>query len=209
MASYAQSFREAAKARRSIYKLEAKSPIPDSDIVEIVQEALLYCPSTFNSQTTRAAVMLGEEHVKLWDIIIGIVRPSMGADVWNGFGKARFEGFRGAYGTVLFFEVKGGVEKVIRSYGKTEADKVKIQTWQDVTNGMHQYYIWTQLSNKGLGCNLQHCNPHIDDAVAKAFDIPAEWELKAQLVFGTPTGPPKDKEMIPPAERMKIFGARN
>lgn len=41
---------------------------------------------------------------------------------------------------MLFFEVKGGVEKVISSYGKTEVDKAKILAWQDVTNGMHQYY---------------------------------------------------------------------
>ncbi len=25
-------------------------------------------------------------------------------------------------------------------YGKTKEDADKIQTWQDVTNGMHQYY---------------------------------------------------------------------
>ncbi|KAK4937365.1 hypothetical protein LTR10_021974 [Elasticomyces elasticus] len=193
MAADAGSFLEAAKTRRSIYQLAAKSPISDSRVLEIVREALLYCPSTFNTQTTRTVVIFGEEHVKLWDIIINIVQPSMAADVWNGFGKARFEGFRSAYGTVLFFEVKGGVEKVISSYGKTEADKAKIQTWQDVTNGMHQYYIWTQLSNEGLGCNLQHCNPHVDDNVASAFDIQKEWELKAQLVFGTPTGQPKNE----------------
>lgn len=100
MASGAGNFREAAQARRSIYQLAAKSPIPDSRLLEIVREALLYCPSTFNTQTTRTVVVFGEEHVKLWNIIINIVQPSMAADVWNGYRKAHFEGFRSAYGTV-------------------------------------------------------------------------------------------------------------
>ncbi len=69
--------------------------------------------------------------------------------------------------------------------------------------------VWTALANEGLGANLQHYNPHIDDAIAKEWDIPNNWNLKAQLVFGEPTGDPKEKAMIPVEERMKIFGAQD
>lgn len=44
---------------------------------------------------------------------------------------------------------------------------------------MHQYYVWMALETHGLGANLQHYNPLIDDEVKKTFDLPEHWILKA------------------------------
>lgn len=52
---------------------------------------------------------------------------------------------------------------------------------------------------------LQHYNPLIDEAVAKEFDIPSNWTLNAQLVFGAPKAPAGDKEFKPLEERVKVF----
>lgn len=59
------SFQEAVKARRSIYALSASSPISDSAISECVHSAVKHSPTSFNSQSSRAVLLLGEEHAKV------------------------------------------------------------------------------------------------------------------------------------------------
>ena len=72
--------------------------------------------------------------------------------------------------------------------------------------------VWTALEAEGLGVNLQHYNPLIDVRLETEFKVPPTWNLKAQMVFGTPTdGPavPDDKKSFDPVEeRMKVYGAK-
>ena len=72
---------------------------------------------------------------------------------------------------------------------------------------MTQYTIWTALEAEGLGANLQHYNPLIDAKVAAEWNVPKNWELNAQLVFGTPAGEPGEKTFMDVGERFKVFGA--
>jgi predicted oxidoreductase (fatty acid repression mutant protein) len=37
-----------------------------------------------------------------------------------------------------------------------------------------------------FGANLQHYNPVINATVAKTYSIPASWNLRGQLVVGSP-----------------------
>jgi predicted oxidoreductase (fatty acid repression mutant protein) len=39
------------------------------------------------------------------------------------------------------------------------------------------------------------------------WNIPADWELNAQLVFGAPVAPAGDKDFMPLEQRFKVFGA--
>ena len=71
---------------------------------------------------------------------------------------------------------------------------------------MHQFTIWTALEAEGLGCNLQHYSPLIDAKVAERWDVPKDWVLNAQLVFGTPAAPAGDKTFMDVGERFKVFG---
>ena len=71
---------------------------------------------------------------------------------------------------------------------------------------MTQYVIWTALEADGLGCNLQHYNPVIDQRVHNEWKVPTEWSLKAQLVFGKPEGEPKKKEFKPIEDRLFVHG---
>ncbi len=76
---------------------------------------------------------------------------------------------------------------------------------------MNQFIAWTALANEGLGCNLQHHHPVISPYVAKTYDVPASWSLRAQLVFGKPTGPPRggvEKVFAPLETRVKVYGAK-
>lgn len=64
----ADKFLAEIKSRRTCYSLEAKSPISDARIVEIAREVAKHTPSSFNCQATRLVVLLGDEHVKFWEI---------------------------------------------------------------------------------------------------------------------------------------------
>jgi uncharacterized protein len=83
----------------------------------------------------------------------------------------------------------------------------KFPGWATQADAMLQYTIWVALEAEGLGANLQHYNPLIDEKVAAQWNLPASWKLNAQLVFGGKTGPAGDKTYIPIDERVKVFGA--
>jgi predicted oxidoreductase (fatty acid repression mutant protein) len=58
---------------------------------------------------------------------------------------------------------------------------------------------------EGLGASLQHYNPIIDEAVKKQWNLPADWELIAQMPFGKPTAAAGEKQFLPLEDRVKIF----
>ncbi|KAL8918757.1 MAG: hypothetical protein Q9172_005291 [Xanthocarpia lactea] len=201
-----KSFAQAVKDRRTYYALSHESTIPDSRIQEIVKDAILHTPSAFNSQTSRAVVLLGEEHTKMWDITAEVYKQQLSEEKFN-HANQRFQGFRAGYGTILFYEDTDSVREFQNKF-KTYEDK--FPGWSEQTNGMHQFVIWTALETEGLGVNLQHYNPLIDVRLETEYKVPPTWSLKAQMVFGKPTSGPavQDKEFKPVEERMKVYGAK-
>jgi predicted oxidoreductase (fatty acid repression mutant protein) len=73
---------------------------------------------------------------------------------------------------------------------------------------MHQFAAWTALEAAGLGANLQHYNPIIDRKAQEHWNVPLEWKLRAQLVFGGRAGEPGPKEFKPIEERLFVHGAK-
>lgn len=71
---------------------------------------------------------------------------------------------------------------------------------------MHQFTLWTALEAEGMGANLQHYNPVIDQKAKGHWNIPQEWSLKSQLVFGGRAGEPGQKEFQAVEERMFVYG---
>lgn len=190
------------KGRRSIYALTNQSPIPNSKIEEIVQQVLLYTPSAFNTQSTRILILFGDNHRKLWDITKQTLQPLVPAEQ-AAQTEAKLGAFQSAYASILFFEDP-------RPYAPLGGFKMyadQFPGWRQQTNGMHQLLTWTALSNEGLGANLQHYNPVIDDEVKKTWSVDKEWELVAQLVIGKPAGDtPAEKEKKPLQDRLKVVG---
>lgn len=68
--------------------------------------------------------------------------------------------------------------------------------------------VWVGLEALGFGANLQHYNPLIDSPVSKQWNIPTDWQLIGQLVFGSPEDSPKEKSQKPIEERVKIYGKK-
>ncbi|MEK8129940.1 nitroreductase family protein [Paenibacillus filicis] len=197
----ATDFWTAVQNRRSVYTLSNESTISDERIQEIVEDAIKHSPSAFNSQSTRLVVLLGEQHNKLWDITTSVLKSIVPADQFEST-QQRLNGFRGAYGTVLFFEDESVIQGLQAAFA-TYQDR--FPTWAQHTNAIHQFVIWTALEAEGLGANLQHYNPLIDEQVKSEWKLPENWSLVAQLVFGKPTAPAGDKEFKPVDERLKVF----
>ncbi|KAG6057708.1 hypothetical protein E4U17_001015 [Claviceps sp. LM77 group G4] len=192
-----------AKSRRTIYALNKSLSISTSRIQDLVNETTLHTPTSFNSQTTRVLVLFGSEHDKLWDLTTSTLRAIVPKDNWQST-QDRMTGFKNAAGTVLFFEDQDAVRAMQTSYS-TYADR--FPTWAAQSAGMQQFFLWTALELEGLGANLQHYNPLIDEKVTETWNLPKSWTLNAQLVFGGRAGEAGDKDFQPLEERVKVFGA--
>jgi hypothetical protein len=99
MTGFAEPFLDTMASRRTIYALNKSSPIPKSRIEEIIRHAILHVPSSFNSQSTRIMLLVGEEHDKLWEIAKESVKAIVPAEVWPNSEK-KLNGFKAGYGTV-------------------------------------------------------------------------------------------------------------
>ncbi|KAK2666830.1 Nitroreductase-like [Fusarium oxysporum f. sp. vasinfectum] len=191
----ADLFLQFVKSRRTYYPLSNNLPISTSRIQEIVNEAVLHTPTSFNSQSNRLVVLHGTQHEKLWDITIDTLKPIVPAENWKATRAA---------GTILFFNDITTVEGLQAKFVPF-ADKFPL--WASQSLGMLQFVLWTALEAEGLGANLQHYNPLIDEKVAEAWRVPANWKLNAQLVFGGKTSEATAKQFNPLEDRVKVFGA--
>ena len=191
-----------AKTRRTVYALNKNLPIPTSRITEIVNQTTLHTPSSFNSQSNRVLVLFGAEHDKFWTITEDVLREIVPPAQWEHTGN-RIAMFRGAAGSVLFFDDQASVDAMAAKF-PLYADK--FPGFASQSCAMQQYLLWTALSVEGLGCNLQHYNPIVDQKVRDAWDLPATWTLNAQLVFGGREQEAGDKEFAPLEERVKVAG---
>lgn len=197
----ANDFLNAVRARRTIYGIGKESPISDERIMELVQEAVKYTPSAFNSQSARVLVLLGEQHNKLWDITREVLRAIVTAEQFESTSQ-KMDGFRSGYGSVLFFEDMTVIEGLQASFPSYQD---RFPVWSQHSNGMLQFVIWTALEQEGLGASLQHYNPIIDEKVKAEWSVPESWQLIAQMPFGKIAAPAGDKEFKPLSERVKLF----
>lgn len=171
--------------RRSVYALGKNLPISEQEVIEIIDNAVKYSPSAFNSNTAHAVVLLGDNHQKLWDITYAELAKLLPTDEAKATTKGKIDNFAGAYGTILFFEdhnVVKGLQEQFPSY----ADNFPI--WSEQSTGIASFAVWNALAEAGVGANIQHYNPLIDEKVAKEWNIPSNLVLRAQMPFGEIVG---------------------
>jgi len=58
------------QSRRTIYQLTNKSPLSDEQLKTLVEEAVKHAPTSFNMQQSRAVLVTGDMHHKVWDSVI-------------------------------------------------------------------------------------------------------------------------------------------
>jgi len=194
---------EALRKRRSQYALGASLPQSEAQVSALIREAVRLTPSSFNSQSSRAVVLYGDESRALWEIVKAELRKIVPADAFAAT-EAKVDSFAAGAGTVLFFEDQGVVEGLQQKFA-LYADNFPV--WSEQASGMAQFAVWTALANAGIGASLQHYNPLIDTAVATRWGIPSSWKLRAQMPFGSNEQPFGEKTFIDDAERFKVFGS--
>lgn len=195
-------FTNILKNRRSIYDLGRNVSQSNEELTTLIQEAIKESPTAFNAQSTRAVILFGNAHEKLWEMTEEALRPLTPADAFPNT-QNKLASFKKGYGTVLFFKDTDVIKNLQEQFA-LYADN--FPDWSEQSNGIATANTWVALSEEGLGANLQHYNPVIDEAVAKEWSIPANWKLRAQLVFGSPESPAGEKEYMNDADRFRVFG---
>ncbi|WP_062805327.1 nitroreductase family protein [Enterococcus pernyi] len=195
-------FTNILKNRRSIYDLGRNVSQSNEELTTLIQEAIKESPTAFNAQSTRAVILFGDAHEKLWEMTEEALRPLTPADAFPDT-QNKLASFKKGYGTVLFFKDTDVIKNLQEQFA-LYADN--FPDWSEQSNGIATANTWVALSEEGLGANLQHYNPVIDEAVAKEWSIPANWKLRAQLVFGSPESPAGEKEYMNDADRFRVFG---
>ena len=168
--------------RRSVYALGKNIPVSDDELVEFVRRTTELVPDAFNMKSQRVVVALGDKQDALWDAVY---------DAFGGkVAREKIDGFKAAHGTVLFFydqDVIETMQKNVPAYAQN------FPVWAQQSNGMLQFSVWTGLRSLGIGANLQHYNPVIDDAVKQLLDVPSNYVLVAQMPFGSIEAQPDPK----------------
>jgi len=189
------------RLRRSAYALDRNITVDDSEIVRIVEEALLHTPTGFNSQGPRAMLLLGKGHDRLWSITLESLRKIVPAVAFKST-EDKIKSFAAAYGTVLYFEDEAVIKGLQENYALYAQN---FPIWATQSNGMLQQTVWFGLTQAGLGASLQHYTELIEEEVRKEFDIPANWKMTAQMPFGNPIAQPSAKDFAPLENRFKVI----
>ena len=196
------AYLDALKQRRTQYSLGRNLSISKEELTSLIQEAIKHSPSSFNSQSSRAVILFGAESDKLWNIAIEEVRKVAPAESFAQT-EAKLKSFAAGVGTVLFYEDQGVVQGLQEKFA-LYADNFPV--WSEQAGGMAQLSVWSTLASAGVCASLQHYNPLIDAAVAREWNIPAYWKLRAQMPFGSNENGFGEKAFMDDAERFRVAG---
>jgi len=195
-----KEFTDVLKARRTHYALNKEIQVSDEAIQLLLEDAVLHTPSAFNSQSARVVLLLNGKHDTLWSITREALRKIVPAESFKPTDD-KINGFAAAYGTVLFFEdtaVVKGLQEAFPLY------QHNFPIWSTESSGMLQYVVWSGLTTLGVGASLQHYNELIEENVKETFELPENWKLVAQMPFGNPSAPLREKEFLPLDGRLLV-----
>ena len=196
-----KSLFDAIKDRRSFYAIGKNPVISDEETLNIINHAVNYTPSAFNSQGSRVLVLLGDEHNKLWTITKDILKAIVPPENFSST-EEKLTSFQNGYGTILYFEDQDTVTDLQKKFPLYQQN---FPIWSLQSSGMLQNNIWLMLEEAGFGVSLQHYNPLIDEKVSTNWKTPKSWKLLAEMPFGKPLASPDAKTFFPLSERVKIF----
>lgn len=190
---------ELAQQRRSVYDIGTNTDVTAQDVYGKLAELAPELPSAFNAQTTRIVVVSGEAHLKVWDIIDATQQAGISAELYAGLAP-RFARAKKGLGTVLLFEDRASVEAMPTSPQRREC-------YKENNHGIAVFAIGLILTELGLGASLQHHNigyeQGFDKEIREYLELPADWELLAEMPFGSIEATPADKPKISVAEQVR------
>ncbi len=181
-------------SRRTVYALSKELPVPVQTVIDTVTRATELVPDAFNMHSQRVAVVTGARQDALWDAIY----EAFGGKV----AREKIDGFKAAAGTVLYFTHEptvAGMQEQFPRYAEN------FPVWAQQSNGMLQIAVWGALRELGVGANLQHYNPVIDEAVRDLLGLTADWRLVAQMPFGGIAAEPGEKPAEDVSARVRVY----
>lgn len=190
------------KNRRTQYALNDSLPLSNDQVEQLIREVVRESPSAFNSQSSRVVILFGAQHVRFWNELVKEVLRPLTPEAQFANTEQKMASFAAGAGTILFFEdqtVIRGLQEQFPLY----ADK--FPEFSANSAGMAQFAVWTALAEAGIGASLQHYNPVIDEQVQGTWDLPASWQLSAQMPFGGNAGEIGDKDYMDDSERFRVF----
>ncbi|KAJ7254330.1 Nitroreductase-like protein [Mycena haematopus] len=195
----------AITVRRSVYAITNKSSVPDEKLEAIVKHCVLHSPTSFNTQSSRAILVLGAAHTKLWKLVSDFALKGLEGD-HKARTESRLTSHAGGYGSVLFFEDKAVVDEIAAKF-PSYAELFPV--WSSNAAGILQSNVWTSLSLEGLGASLQHYGaaPELATQIHQAFDLPSTWISTAIMPFGDISTPAAEKVFGPIEPRVKVLKA--
>lgn len=195
-------FNSLSANRRSIYALGDNLSQTPEEIFDLVKQTVKNSPTAFNSQTVRAVVLFGKSSDKVWEIVEDALRKiAKSPDAFEQT-KAKIDSFKAGYGTILYFTDTTIVHQLENDYPSYAAN---FANWAEQGLGGAQQAVWTALAEQGIGASLQHYNPLIDDAIHQAFNLPADWQLRAEMPFGSIEAPAGKKTHLDDEEMFKLI----
>ena len=195
-------FNSLAANRRSIYALGDNLSQTPEEIFDLVKQTIKNSPTAFNSQTVRAVVLFGKSSDKVWEIVEDALRKiAKSPDAFEQT-KSNIDSFKAGYGTILYFTDTTIVHQLENDYPSYAAN---FANWAEQGLGGAQQAVWTALAEQGIGASLQHYNPLIDDAIHQVFNLPADWQLRAEMPFGSIEAPAGEKAQLDDEEMFKLI----
>lgn len=191
----------ALKERRTFYGISKEMAASDERIKEVVEYALKYVPTAFNSQSGRAVLLLGQQHDRFWNITMEALRKIVPAEKFQPT-EDKINSFKSGYGTILYYEDQSVVKSLQEQFPTYAANFPK---WSEQSSGMLQLVVWTALEDEGYGASLQHYTELIEEDVRKEWSLPDSWKMIGQMPFGKPTAQPDEKQFKYSKEHFKVF----
>jgi predicted oxidoreductase (fatty acid repression mutant protein) len=193
---------ESLKQRRTQYALGKNVSLDKDALTQRIKEAIRHTPSSFNSQSSRAVILFGEQSEKFWALTKAELSKIVPADAFAPT-AAKLDSFAAGVGTVLFYEDQS-VVKGLQEQFALYADNFPV--WSEQAGGMAQFAVWLALTEAGVGASLQHYNPVADEATRQEWDVPATWKLRAQMPFGSHEGGFGEKAFMDDSQRFIVKG---
>ena len=193
---------ESLKKRRTQYALGRNVSLGKDALTTLIKDAIKHTPSSFNSQSSRAVILFGEQSEKFWALTKRELGKIVPAEAFAAT-ATKLDSFAAGIGTVLFYEdqtVVTGLQEQFALY----ADNFPV--WSEQAGGMAQFAVWLALTEAGLGASLQHYNPVADEAARQEWNVPASWKLRAQMPFGSHEGGFGEKAFMDDEQRFIAVG---
>lgn len=190
------------RKRRSVYALSDTMQMPRLEFVALIRDIFEESPSAFNMQNARGLILFGEEHARLWRIVMDALQAKVTKDQFDAM-QSKLQLFAQGASTIMFFNDTVAVSTMKETY---PSYAVHFDSWADQSLGIVQGNVWNALAERGIGANLQHYNPLIDKAVQAQWNVPPYWTLVSQMVCGAIDEAPGPIEKISGKERVLVYG---